>query len=173
MDTVKKPLITGTLILTATGFASRFIGFFYRIFLSRTFGAEGMGIYQLTAPVLALSFSLTVSGMQTAISKFVAGRALSKDYRSCALHLFTGFLISMILSVLCTVLIYCYADPIARSFLLEERTAPLLRILSLSIPLSTVHSCVNGYFYGIKKTSVPALCQLAEQISRVGSVYLI
>lgn len=173
MDTVKKPLITGTLILTATGFASRFIGFFYRIFLSRIFGAEGMGIYQLTAPVLALSFSLTVSGMQTAISKFVAGRALSKDYRSCALHLFTGFLISMILSVLCTVLIYCYADPIARSFLLEERTAPLLRILSLSIPLSTVHSCVNGYFYGIKKTSVPALCQLAEQISRVGSVYLI
>lgn len=173
INTVKKPLITGTLILTATGFASRFIGFFYRIFLSRTFGAEGMGIYQLTAPVLALSFSLTVSGMQTAISKFVAGKALSKDYRSCALHLFTGFLISMILSVICTILIYCYADPIAKFFLLEERTAPLLRILSLSIPLSTVHSCVNGYFYGIKKTSVPALCQLAEQIFRVGSVYLL
>ena len=43
----KNPLITGTIILTVTGFASRFIGFFYRIFLSRLFGAEGMGIYQL------------------------------------------------------------------------------------------------------------------------------
>ncbi len=42
----KNPLITGTIILTVTGFASRFIGFFYRIFLSRLFGAEGMGIYQ-------------------------------------------------------------------------------------------------------------------------------
>ena len=69
----KNPLITGTIILTATGFASRFIGFFYRIFLSRLFGAEGMGIYQLISPVLALSFSLTAAGMQTAISKYVAG----------------------------------------------------------------------------------------------------
>lgn len=167
------PLVTGTIILTVTGFASRFIGFFYRIFLSRLFGAEGMGIYQLISPVLALSFSLTVAGMQTAISKYVAGETISKDYRSSAMHLFTGFVISMTVSILCTIGIYCYADEIALYFLMESRTAPLLRIISLSIPLATVHSCINGYFYGIRKTSVPALCQISEQIIRVGSVYVI
>ncbi len=167
------PLIAGTIILTATGFVSRFIGFFYRIFLSRLFGAEGMGIYQLISPVLALSFSLTVAGMQTAISKYVAGETISKDYRSSAMHLFTGFIISMAISILCTIGIYCYADEIALYFLMESRTAPLLRIISLSIPLATVHSCINGYFYGIRKTTVPAICQLSEQIIRVGSVYVI
>lgn len=169
----KNPLITGTLILTITGFVSRFIGFFYRIFLSRLFGAEGMGIYQLISPVLALSFSITVAGMQTAISKYVAGETITKDYRSSALHLFTGFVLSMAVSALCTVGIYCFADEIAVSFLLEPRTAPLLRIIALSIPMATVHSCINGYFYGIRKTSVPAICQLSEQIIRVGSVYII
>lgn len=169
----KNPLITGTIILTVTGFASRFIGFFYRIFLSRIFGAEGMGLYQLTSPVLALSFSLTVAGMQTAISKYVVRETATKDYRDSFSHLFVGFVISMIVSVLCTVGIYCYADEIALYFLLEERTAPLLRIISLSIPMATVHSCINGYFYGIKKTAVPSLCQLSEQIVRVGSVYII
>lgn len=169
----KNPLITGTLILTITGFVSRFIGFFYRIFLSRLFGAEGMGIYQLISPVLALSFSITVAGMQTAISKYVAGETISKDYRSSALHLFTGFVLSMAVSALCTVGIYCFADEIAVFFLLEPRTAPLLRIIALSIPMATVHSCINGYFYGIRKTSVPAICQLSEQIIRVGSVYII
>lgn len=167
------PLITGTLILTITGFASRFIGFFYRIFLSRIFGAEGMGIYQLTSPVLALSFSLTVAGMQTAISKYVAGETVTKDYRTSAVHLFTGFVISMLLSVLCAAGIYCFADEIAVYLLMEKRTAPLLRIIALSIPMATVHSCINGYFYGIRQTTVPALCQLAEQIVRVGSVYAI
>ena len=49
----------------------------------------------------------------------------------------------------------------------------LLRIIALSIPMATVHSCINGYFYGIRKTGVPSLCQLSEQIIRVGSVYLI
>ncbi len=167
------PLITGTLILTLTGFASRFIGFFYRIFLSRIFGAEGMGIYQLISPVLALSFALTVAGIQTAISKYVASEAISKDYRSSVLHLSAGFAISMSISILCTAGIYCYADEIALHFLMERRTAPLLRIIALSIPMATVHSCINGYFYGIRETAVPSLCQLSEQIVRVGSVYAI
>ena len=36
----KQVLIKGTIILTLTGFATRFMGFFYRIFLSHTFGEE-------------------------------------------------------------------------------------------------------------------------------------
>ena len=169
----KNPLLIGTAILTVTGLLSRFIGFFYRIFLSKVFGAEGMGIYQLISPVLALSFSLTVSGMQTAISKYVASETTTHDYKTSFRTLWTGFLLSMALSFGCMAYIYKYSDWIAVSFLLEARTAPLLRIISLSIPMATVHSCINGYFYGIKKTAVPALTQLSEQVVRVGSVYLI
>ena len=63
------PFITGTIILTLTGLLSRLIGFFYRIYLSRLFGEEGMGVYQLLSPVLSLTFSVTAAGLQTAISK--------------------------------------------------------------------------------------------------------
>lgn len=169
----KNPLLIGTIILTVTGLLSRFIGFFYRIFLSKVFGAEGMGIYQLISPVLALSFSLTVSGMQTAISKYVASETTTHDYKSSFRTLWVGFLLSMALSFGCMAFIYQYSEWIAITFLMEERTAPLLRIIALSIPMATVHSCINGYFYGIKKTGIPALSQLSEQVVRVGSVYLI
>ena len=169
----KNPLISGTVILTLTGLLSRFIGFFYRIFLSNVFGAEGMGIYQLIAPVLALSFALTVSGIQTAISKYVAAETSTRDYTSSFRTLWAGFVLAMSLSAACAFYIYIHADWIAVTFLLEERTAPLLRIIALSIPMATVHSCINGYFYGIRKTAIPAVTQLAEQICRVGSVYLI
>ena len=40
----KHPILMGTLILTVTGFLSRILGFFYRIFLSRAIGAEGLGL---------------------------------------------------------------------------------------------------------------------------------
>ncbi len=169
----KNPLITGTVILTLTGLLSRFIGFFYRIFLSNAFGAEGMGIYQLIAPVLALSFALTASGIQTAISKYVASETSTHDYHTSFRTLWAGFLMAMALSVSCALAIYLCADAIAVTFLMESRTAPLLRIIALSIPMATVHSCINGYFYGIRKTAIPAVSQLAEQIFRVGSVYLI
>lgn len=167
------PLVSGTVILTLTGMLSRFIGFFYRIFLSNVFGAEGMGIYQLISPVLALSFALTASGIQTAISKYVANETSTHDYRTSFRTLWAGFVMAMALSIGCALIIYLYADTIAVTFLLEARTAPLLRIIALSIPMATVHSCINGYFYGIRKTAIPAISQLSEQIFRVGSVYLI
>ena len=69
-----KTLIRGALILTLTGFFSRIMGFFYRIFLSRAIGAEGMGIYQLIFPLYSLCFAFTVAGLQTVLSRFIAGK---------------------------------------------------------------------------------------------------
>lgn len=166
------PLITGTIILTITGMISRLIGFFYRIYLSRMFGEEGMGIYQLLGPVTALTFSISAAGLQTAISKHVASETSTKDYHSSAKILTAGLLCSLLLSGLCTWFLLQFSDWIAASLLLEERTASMLRIIALSVPLGAVHSCINGYFYGIKKTGIPSATQLAEQLCRVACVYL-
>ncbi len=163
----------GTVILTAAGLTSRLIGFFYRAFLSQTFGEEGMGIYQLLSPVMALSFSLTAAGIQTAVSKFTASETTTHDYRSSLRILCAGLLLSMPLSAACAWLLYRHAQFIALTFLLEERTAPLLRVFALSIPFCALHSLVNGYFYGVKRAGIPAATQIAEQLARVGSVYLI
>ena len=168
----KHPLVVGTLILTLTGLLSRVIGFFYRIYLSRLFGEEGMGLYQLLSPVLSLSFSLTAAGYQTAISKLVAEQAATSKMPSLR-PMAAGMSISLPLSLLCNAVIYFFADPIASLLLQEPRTAPMLRILSFSIPLGAVHSCVNGYFYGVKKAGIPSASQLLEQLTRVGCVYIV
>ena len=166
------PLIVGTFILTAAGILTRLIGFLYRIYLSRLFGEEGMGIYQLLSPVLSLSFSLTAAGYQTAISKLVAEQAATQ--KTPALKpLWLGLAVSLPLSLLCNAVLFLFADPIALNLLREPRTASMLRILSFSVPLSAVHSCINGYFYGIKKAGIPAGAQLLEQITRVGCVYIV
>lgn len=164
------PLIAGTIILTATGLVSRLIGFFYRIYLARLFGEEGMGIYQLLGPITSLSFALAASGYQTAISKLVAESAARRGQPSLR-PLAAGLSISIPLSLFCNLFILRFSDRIAADFLLEPRTAVMLRIISFTIPLSAVHACINGYFYGIKKTGIPAATQLLEQALRVGCVY--
>ncbi len=168
----KHPLLIGTAILTITGLISRIIGFFYRIYLSRLFGEEGMGIYQLLSPVLAISFSLSAAAYQTAISKMVAEKTARRK-ESCFHPMLCGLSISLPLSLLCTGVLYYFAQPIGTYLLLEPRTVSMLRILSVSIPFSAVHSCINGYFYGIKKAGVPAVAQIVEQLVRVGCVYCI
>lgn len=164
------PFITGTIILTLTGLVSRLIGFFYRIYLSRLFGEEGMGVYQLLSPVLALTFSLTAAGLQTAISKYVAEKASSRNHRDSFRILLSGLFVSLVLSFLCMSITMRFSEVIASRFLLEPRTASMLRIIALSIPLGAVHSCINGYFYGLRKTALPAVTQLVEQFCRVACV---
>ncbi|MCM1569300.1 MAG: polysaccharide biosynthesis protein [Roseburia sp.] len=168
----KHPLIMGAFILTITGFISRIIGFFYRIYLSQLFGEEGMGIYQLLSPVLALSFSLCAAGYQTAISKLVAEHTV-KNNGSVFRPMLAGLSISMPLSFLCCGVVFSLAEPIGVILLQEPRTVSMLRILAFSIPFSAIHSCINGYFYGVKKAGIPAAAQLAEQLIRVGCVYLV
>lgn len=170
----RHPLIMGTAILTVTGLITRIIGFFYRIYLSRLFGEEGMGIYQLLSPVLALSFSLTAAGFQTAISKFVAAQVGRENTALPSRRpMVMGLLLTIPLSLVCTAVLFLESDYIAVNLLQEPRTASMIRILAPSIPLSAIHACINGYFYGIKKAGVPAGTQLLEQCCRVACVYLI
>lgn len=169
---LRSPLIKGTVFLTLSGMLSRLIGFFYRIFLSKAFGAEAIGLFQLTAPVLALSFSLTAAGLQTAISKYVAECDTSPGKKPHHV-LFAGLGISGVISLLCAVIIYTKADWLAEHFLQETRCAVLLRILAFSLSLGSFHACFNGYFYGLKHTKIPALSQILEQLARVSSVFLL
>lgn len=168
---LKHPLILGTLLLTGAGLATRLIGFFYRIYLSRLFGEHGMGIYQLVTPILFLSFSLTSAGFQTAISKITAEYCAQQ--KSTRQVLYTGMRCSVLLSLLCAGIVFCFSEAIAARFLSEPLCAPLLRVLAFSIVPGTIHACVNGYFYGLKKAVVPASSQLLEQLVRVLGVWLL
>lgn len=167
----RHPILAGTLILSAANIVTKIIGFFYRVYLSRVFGAEGMGIIQLTGPLCAMVFAMTGAGMQTAISKCVSAVS-DADSKKRHQFLCYGAVFSLTLSFLCTFLVYRYADFLALHFLSEPRTAPLLRMLALSFPLSALHACINGYFLGKHRTLLPAISQFVEQLARVSVVYI-
>lgn len=131
-NSLKNSLITGTLLLTLAGVLTRIIGFFYRIFLSRLIGAEGLGIYQLLSPVMALGFAVTAAGIQTAISRFVSSELAQNNPAGARLYFRIGLLLSLFLSAATGFVIWKYADFIGVSMLGDVRCIPLLKIISLS-----------------------------------------
>ena len=169
----KKTIIKGTFILTATGFATRFMGFFYRIFLSHTFGEEGVGLYQLIFPVYALCFSFTAASIESALSRCVARRLTCGQKKEARELLYTSLICTVFLSCIITILLQYYAAFIAESFLKDGRCTEFLVLLSYAFPFAAVHSCIAGYYLGGKETRVPAVSQLLEQTVRILSVYLI
>ena len=167
----KYVLLKGTLLLTGAGFITKIIGFIYRIFLSQTIGAKGMGIYQLIFPIHTLCFALSVGGIQTAISRFTAARASLKDEQGARDIFVLSGALSTAVALIVSLILYENASWFAVHILLEERCTSLLKLMAFSIPMGTLHSCVNGYYYAKKKMSIPAASQLLEQCARVGVSY--
>ncbi|MCI6888152.1 MAG: polysaccharide biosynthesis protein [Lachnospiraceae bacterium] len=164
----KLAFLTGTLLLTGTGFICRVLGFFYRIFLSRTIGAEGLGIYNMIHPVFGICFALCAGSIQTALSQMIASH-LNHGKRFFR----TGMAISMTMSVVLAALICRHAEFLAVHVLMEPRCAPYLPLMGISVPFAAFHACINGYYYGVQKARVPAFSQVAEQVIRMSLVFLI
>lgn len=169
----KHAIIKGTFILTAAGFATRFMGFFYRIFLSHTFGEEGVGLYHLVFPVYALCFSLTSAGIEIALSRCTAKRLALGQKKETRTLLYTSLLLTVSFSCVITLFLQNYAAFLSEFFLKDNRCTDFLIIISYAFPFAAVHSCIAGYYMGQKETKIPALSQLIEQTARILSVYLI
>lgn len=169
----KAAFIKGTFILTITGFINKIIGFFYRIFLSNKIGAEGMGIYQLIFPVVAICHAITVCGISTSISKLVAEKHALKDESGAKAILFGGLVLSVGLSILTGTLLILSANTLSVHIYNEPRCVLLFKIIALSLPFSAIHSCICGYYFGRQQTRIPSIAQLIEQIVRVCSVFFI
>ena len=93
-------LLKGTFILTVVGILTRVMGFFYRIFLSRSFPAEEIGLYQLIFPVYTLAYAATSAGIETALARLVAASS-AKAYS----YLKAALLCSLFLSICCLFLL--------------------------------------------------------------------
>lgn len=169
----KQTLIRGTAVLTVTSLTTRFMGFFYRMFLSHAFGEENVGLYQLVFPVYALGISLSCAGMELALSRCVAREAAAGRPQKARELLKTSLLISFAVSCMITIFIQWNADTIARNFLHDSRCKDLLILLSYAFPFASIHCCICGYSLGLKQTRIPAVSQLFEQSFRILSVFLI
>ena len=115
----KKLFIRGTLLLTFSGLLSRLAGFFYRIFLSHTIGAQGLGIFQLTVPLQLLFMSLCASGIQTGISRLTASAKAQNHSHQKGDYFVCGAVFSVVLSVILACQLCFFGDFWAKEILKE------------------------------------------------------
>lgn len=167
------PVIKGTLILTLTGLATRFIGFYNRIFLSGLIGARELGIYQLIFPLYIMALSLTTMGNELALTKLVSEYIGRNDRKSATAFFKTCFIINLILGTLTALLFYFNADFLSLRILNASSCGDCLKIISIGIPFMAMKGAIHGYFLGLEKSEVHGISDFLEQITKIGGLYLI
>lgn len=170
---MKHTLFTGTVILTFSGLFCRLIGFIYRIFLSHTIGAEGMGLFQLVLPLYNLCLALSAYGIQTALSRLISASFAKNNPSKAASTFLTGTLLAFSISLFLSILLRTNASRISLHLLNEARCTNFIRVISIALPFSALHACINGWFYGTNNIRIPAAVQIAEELLRLGAVYVL
>lgn len=160
-------------VLTVTSLLIRFIGILFKIWLSRTVGAEGIGLYQLIFSVYMLASTFASAGIITAVTRLIADE-LALGSRGGVLKILRRCLaLTLFIAVCSSLVLYFGADLIAGSLLRDDRAAAAIKILSAVLPFMGTASVLRGYFIARRRAVPPAFSQLLEQGIRIAAVALL
>lgn len=161
---MRNKIIKGTFILTISGILSKLIGFYYRIFLSDTIGANGVGIYQMILPIIGLFAAISCAGVEIAMSKNISS---AKDKNHIYKSFKTGFIYAVTMSVLSTILLLLFTPIIIHFYISGPIIKKLLFLSALLLPLMSIHSAILGYYLGMKRSFIPGLFLFIETLLKL------
>lgn len=158
-------MVKGTVILTLAGMIARVLGFFFKQYLTSQIGAEGMGLIQLTMPLMALVQAVYASGLTSTVSSMVASNppyARHVTFRAIGLGLISGIGVALF--------VWKGAPWLAQS-MGDSRLLESMTIIAISIPVIGISAAIKGYYMGLQQMRYPAVAQIAEQVARIGISY--
>jgi len=157
-------LLRGAFLLTLANAFTRIIGFIYQIYLVRQLGAEGIGVYQLMAPLVMIVISLIATGLPVAVARYAPlygqeGKSVLKS----------GSKLALMVSLPVSVGILAFASPIA-ALIGDMRIAGPLRLYSLLPPLIALNAVTKNWHLGRGRVMPSVIGELTEQLIRVGTI---
>lgn len=158
----KSKFIKSTIILLIGGLFTKLLGMIIRIFMSRSLGSEGMGIYMLIMPTFSLFIALAQLGFPVAISKLVA-----EDKYNNKNMVFSSIGIALFINVFIIIFLNLFGSKISINLLHEPRTYYGLIAIGFVLPFISISAILRGYFFGKEKMIPHALSNVIEDITRL------
>lgn len=160
-----KSVIKAVAVVTIFSIITRALGFFFRIFLSRKLGAEGLGIYQIAISVLGIFATFVTSGIPLSTAKLVSKYESNNEIIKRDKTVSSALIIALLVSMLCS-LIILILSPVWNKIILNKHAVKLLFILIPSIIFSAVYAVFRGALWGQNDYFSCGLTELIEQVVR-------
>ncbi|MBO5223889.1 MAG: oligosaccharide flippase family protein [Clostridia bacterium] len=160
---MKKTITNSLFIITFFSVLDRALGFLFKIFMSRTIGAEGVGLYQIAFSFFSVLLSTVVGGIPLVVSKLVAR---SQDSLSQNKIAGSALLLALSISALLVGLFFTLYYPLC--FAMGKTTLILVICMLPTLIFSSVYCSLRGFLWGKEKFFAVSIVEVIEQISRIG-----
>lgn len=161
-----KKFYGAVLIVTIFNVSERLLGFFYRIMLSRSIGAEGIGVYQIAVSVFAVLITATSSGVPVTVSRLIAKKRAQNDFNAEYKIVTAGILLCLFLSAPLFLIIIFFRNNLGFLFS-DERCLPIFTLLAPILIFNCFYSVIRGFFWGRKQYFPYSIAEFAEEVSMI------
>ena len=145
---------------------TRLFGFLFRIYLSRTIGAESLGIYQISFSIFMVLLTLIASGLPLIVSrltaKYIAQKNKQKEYEAVT----CATVIAVVLSIFISLLVFCLQKPLSHIFA-DNRCITILLTLLPALIFSSAYATIRGNLWGKRNYVATCSAELFEQVIRI------
>ena len=141
--------------------AEKALSFLYRIVLSRTIGAEGLGIYQICLTVFAVFLTAASSGVPVTVSRLMAKSTANNDVKGKHSAVTAGILCTLVITVPAALILFFGKNVFAFLFS-DKRCVDIFIILLPGLVLTAIYSVIRGSFWGNKQFLPYSVIELLE-----------
>lgn len=166
--TKRQSFFMNGLLLTAVGLAMRGVQLLFGAYISRTVGAEGVGLNALVLTVYSFAVTFATSGISLTVTRLSAaaigeGREgeISRIIRAAAIY-------ALAFSGAASIALASMADLIGRVMIRNVRVITAMQVLATSLIPAALSSVISGYFVGVRRVSRNAAVGVFGQLLRVG-----
>ncbi|MBQ7884561.1 MAG: oligosaccharide flippase family protein [Clostridia bacterium] len=161
-----KSLFKTVFIIVLFSVITRVIGFLFRIYISRTIGAEALGQYQVSFSVFMVLLTAVSSGLPFIVSRLTAEYRASGNKQSERKMVTASVIIGIVLSLVLCGLVVLFL-PVLRKIFADDKCIALLLILLPALVFSAVYSTLRGNLWGQNRYLSLCITELFEQVARV------
>lgn len=161
-----KSLFKTVALITFFSALTRVAGFFFRIYLSRSIGAESLGMYQVAFSVFMVLLTIVSSGLPLIISRMSAGFRAKHEGKKEGSLISVALIFSLVLSLILCFVVFIFKNLFAKLFT-DERCIEILIVLLPSLACSAVYSVFRGALWGQNNYFALCVSELYEQVVRI------
>lgn len=158
-----KEILTGSAVTFILKISGMVLGYVVVLIISKQYGAEGIGVYNLTFSIMTFVAMIASMGINVSILRYVAEfNKIGEEYKLTLLFRY-ALEIVVPLSLLLSVILYFFAELIALNIFHNQIYKNALEIAVFAIPFMAVQLISVEYIRGLKKLKIS---EILRSVSR-------
>jgi len=148
---------------------SKLLGAFFKIPLTNILGGVGMGYFSCAYSLFMPVYSLTVTGLSTAVARMTAQSTALGMYANAAKIRRTALWIFSLVGILGSVLIFILAKPFSVYSIDSPEASLTVAMIAPAVFFGCITAVERGYYEGMSNMYPTAFSQAAEGIVKAGA----